>query len=396
MLFTILGFIVLFTIGIYLLAFPTYALFYAKVLFPKRFGNLGRPEIPVNVIVPCKWDSEHLEENLRAVASQEYPRFTASFVTDTKDDGAVPAILRVVKDYPHAKHLVAGFGEKCAQKNHVQLTVMTSDTKNDVFVVCDSDLRPSPTWLEEMVRPYIDPGVCVTAASRWIQPSTRGLGACIYTGMGAYYPIIISCPMTPLLWGGCFSISRNGFHEMGIAERWNNTEDDDLVLAARLKELGRRPVFVPPAVSTSHESHATVRSLVKWFTRQGLTGKLHSFWYWVLLLFIESLTCLSMAGSVALLAGRALSGGIGAYVFFAPAAVAMVMINGLLGKLPYMNKKDMPLIWWMISPIPGHFAICYALWKSAFLKKMKWGSVTLEFNKDGTIRTIERHVNPGA
>jgi hypothetical protein len=134
-----------------------------------------------------------------------------------------------------------------------------------------------------------------------------------------------------------------------------------------------------------------VKSLVKWFTRQGLTGKLHAFWYWVALVGIESLTCLSMAGSIALVVGQALTGGIDAASLFALAVFAMVMGNGLFGKLPYMDKKDMSLAWWMLVPIPGHFAICYALWRSAFLKKMKWGSVTLEFNKDGTIRNLIRH-----
>ena len=395
MILTIFALIAIFFLAVYLIGFPAYSLFYAKRIFPRRFGKLGSPGIPVNVIVPCKWDGEHLEENLRAVASQDYPRFTATFVTDTADDGAVPAISRVIKDHPNARHLVAGFAEKCAQKNHVQLTVIASDPKSDVFVVCDSDLRPEPKWLSEMVRPHLDPSVCVTASSRWIQPSHGGLGARIYTGMAAYYPAIISSPLTPTLWGGCFSISRKGFFEMGIEERWNNTEDDDLVLASRMKELGRRPVFVPPAVSVSHEAHATVRSLVKWFTRQGLTGKLHAFWLWVALVGIETLACLSMAGSTALVVGQALTGGIDAASLFALAVFAMVMGNGLLGKLPYMDKKDMSLAWWLFVPIPGHFAIGFALWRSVFLKKMKWGSVTLEFNKDGTIRNLIRHTEAG-
>jgi cellulose synthase/poly-beta-1,6-N-acetylglucosamine synthase-like glycosyltransferase len=383
--------VMLLVAAFYLIGGPLMALFYVKVSYPRRRLRWGRdPEFSVNVIVPCKGASGHLGENLRAIAAQDYPRFTITFVTDTAHDDAVPAIKEVVRSSPRAKHLVAGYAEHCGQKNHVQLVAIDADRESDVFVVCDSDLRPAPGWLREMVRPYADPKVAVTGSARWIEPSHAGLGPYIYTGMAGYYPMAMSQPFFSLVWGGCFSISRKAFVELKIADMWGHTEDDDLVLSHHLAAHGGRPVFVPPAISTSHEVHATVRHLVKWFTRQGLTGRLHAFWAWVFLVLIETLVSAGFVVSVGVIIAQAVSGRLDYHSLLAPALLVLMTLNAFLVKVPYWKKKDMPLIWWLLVPVPGHIVLSSAIWRSVFMKKMDWGSVTYEFNKDGTIRRIIR------
>jgi hypothetical protein len=86
-----------------------------------------------------------------------------------------------------------------------------------------------------------------------------------------------------------------------------------------------------------------MRSLVRWFIRQGQTTRMHYFGVW------------------------------------------------LLVKAPSAGRKDVPLLFWLLVPLFGHFVVALSFWL-AIDPKMRWGKMTLEFNRDGTIREIRnRH-----
>ncbi len=206
-----------------------------------------------------------------------------------------------------------------------------------VRLICDSDMRPSPTFAREMVRPYVNPSVNVTTAARGSTPPGPGLAAHTYTALEGFSPMLLAFGLITYVWGGCFSIRRKAFDEWNLAKLWRGTEDDDLILCGKLNEHRQKAFFVPSAVSPSFEVHATVRSLVRWFIRQGQATRLHYFGVWLLLLVVETAVSLGLLGAV---------------------AVAVVALS----------------FWLAIDP------------------KMRWGKMTLEFNRDGTIREIRnRH-----
>jgi hypothetical protein len=377
----------------YLLVYPLSALHYVRVTWPRFLRSLkAEPAFPVHVIVPCKGTSEHLLANLRAIAAQDYPRALFTFVTDTGDDEAREAIEAVARENPRAHHRVAGLSPLCAQKNFVQIAAIESDPVSEVFVVCDSDLRPAPDWLRELVRPFVDPGVSVTSTTRWIQPRAPGAGPYVYAGLGGYYAMMLASPLnTPLVWGGCFAISRKAWVKMGVAELWRKTASDDLTLSARMAEARVRPVYVPRAVSPSHEVHATVRGLCAWYTRQSVTGRVHAPAAWRLEVFIETVVLLSLLGFTGLFAAEIIGSRPGIGLWAAPLLCAMTSLNGLLVKLPYSSRADMPLVWWFLVPFLGHVVIPFALWRSAFIRDFHWGGVTYEFNRDRTVKRLVRN-----
>jgi cellulose synthase/poly-beta-1,6-N-acetylglucosamine synthase-like glycosyltransferase len=376
----------------YLIAVPLSALRYVRVTYPRFLGTLkGEPDFPVQVIVPCKGTTEHLLTNLRAIAAQDYPRALFTFVTDTEDDGAREAIEAVTRGNPRARHLVAGLSPLCAQKNFVQIAAIESDPVSDVFVVCDSDLQPATDWLREMVRPFVDPGVSVTGATRWIQPHARLAGPYVYALLGSYYAMMLATPLiNPMVWGGCFAISRKAWGEMGIREIWSATASDDLTLSAKMMEHHVRQVYVPRAVSPSYEVHTTLLSLCRWYTRQTVTGRVHAPASVALEIFIETFVMLSILGSVWLFAAG-MAGSVSSIGLWAPPILwLMLVLNGLLVKLPYRSRKDMPLVWWCLGPFLGHLIVPLPMWRSLFIRKFHWGVVTYEFNKDRTVKRLVR------
>jgi ceramide glucosyltransferase len=391
MILDILMLAVLLMLFFWLVVFPAGAWIVVSVLYPRRIRSLGRePDFPVNVIVPCKGAGPHLQENLGAIASQDYPDFRVTFVTDTADDAALPAISAVARDNPRASHLVAGMAERCAQKSHVQLAAIAADNGSQVFVICDSDLRPEPHWLREMVRPFVDGSVSVTTSHRWIEPGKLGAAQIFYTLLGGYYTMYLATPFLAWVWGGCFAISRKAFDEMGIAAVWGDTLSDDVTLRNRLAECKSRPFFVPRAVTASHETHASLGRLLKWYTRQSLTGKLYTFGQWLLGIFVQTVLCAALLASLGLLAGQAATATLDHRALFFPLLVVFIMLGGILAKLPYLRRRDVPLWCWILMPIPGQFVITYSFWRSAFQRKYTWGSATYIVGRRGRVERVIR------
>lgn len=362
---------------------------YVGFVFPRRVKRLkGEPDFPVNLIVPCKGTTEHLAENLRAIALQEYPKLAIRFVTDTAEDPAVPLIQAAIREAGRGEHLVAGHDEFTCGKNHAQLVAIAADPQSAVHIIFDSDMRPAPGFVREMVRPYIDPAVNVTTSARWITPPRRSLAALVYTTLEAFSPMFLAFRPITYIWGGCFSVRGRAFAEWDLARLWKGTEDDDLILCNKLNEHGQKPFFVPAAVSPSFEVPANLRSMTRWLTRQAQTAKLHYFPVWLLLLVLETAIWLSLPGAAAIAAFGLATGGFSWQVGAALASILMVMGSGVLAKAPYAGRRDMPLVFWLLAPVVGHGIVALSLWL-AINPKMRWGKMTLEFNRDGTIKEIK-------
>jgi cellulose synthase/poly-beta-1,6-N-acetylglucosamine synthase-like glycosyltransferase len=386
---TILVVAYLVIILIYCVILPLNSWRYVRWVFPRRRARIsGEPDFPVNLIVPCKGAGEHFEGNLRAIASQDYPRCTLRFVTDTADDPAVPIIKKIIRETGRGIHLVAGRDEyNTCGKNYAQLVAIADDADSEVHLICDSDMRPAPDFVREMVRPYLDPTVNVSCATRWITPSTRNLGAYTYAGLGAYSPMLMAFGLITYVWGGCFSIRRTAFEDWDVARAWRGTEDDDLVLCNKLNERRQKPVFVPSAVSASHEAHATVQGLVRWLTRQGQTTRLHYLPVWLLVTLLETAVCLGIVSALAYCAFAIATGNVSWLLIAAIGSLLMIMVNGLLVKAPYAERDSMPSAFWLLIPLFGHFVVALSF-ILAVNPTMRWGKMTLTFNKDGTIREI--------
>ena len=374
---------------------PLNAWVYVRFTYPRlrrRFRE--EPAFPVNLIVPCKGTNRHLPDNLRAISAQDYPALTVRFVTDTADDPAVPEIEAVIRETGRGTPLVAGFDGLTCGKNHAELVAIAADATSEVHLICDSDLRPAPDFVREMVRPYLDPSVNVTCSGRRIVPDRPSLGALAYAMAVGFATMLLAFRPVTYVWGGCFSVRRRAFIEWDVRRLWRGTEDDDLVLCNAMNERREKPVFVPTAVSPSHEAHATVRSLLRWLVRQGQTARIHYRPVWLLLFLVETSLCLGSLGAAAWGAFALATGGFSWQIAAAGTSVALIPVGGLLTKAPYLERRDMPLWLWSLLPVFSHIIVALAF-GLAVKPTMRWGDKVLEFNKDGTIRAVGALRNKG-
>jgi ceramide glucosyltransferase len=370
----------------WLLAFPISALIAVRFSYPRRLRRIqGEPAFSVNLVVPCKGRSSYLEENLRAFASQDYPRYIATFVTNTREDDANAAIASVAREHPHVRHLVAGFSGKCAPKVHAEIAAVASDPRSEVFLFADSDMRPAADWVREMVRPFLDPRVSVTTSHRWIASDERGLGASVYRILCAYSCVGLATPFLALVWGGAFGISRAAYVAMGVADLWSTTVSDDIALSNRMAERHVRPFFVPRGVSTSQESHHGLGALMKWYNRQNLAARLHHFHVWLMGLITETLVSLALASAILFVIWQAASGWLTPHALAAPLLMFSLMASSVIAKIAYPRRRDMPWWQWALTPLVAHFIVAASLWCSLFQKSMTWGSFTYTVGRDGKV-----------
>jgi hypothetical protein len=379
-------------LSFWLFAFPISAWIVVHLSCPRRLGRIpGEPAFPVNLVVPCQGSNSYLEENLRAFANQDYPRYVATFVTNTQEDEANAVIATVARGNPHVRHLVAGLSRTCANKVYAEIVAVESDQQSDVFLFGDSDMRPETDWIREMVRPFLDPRVSITTSHRWIDPDARGLASSLYTILCGFSCVGLASPFLALLWGGAFGISRTAYADMGVMNLWSTTASDDIALSNRMAERHVRPWYVPRGVSTSRESYHSLGAMMKWYNRQSLAAKLHHFHVWLAGLAIETLVSLAWGGSVVLLVVEAATGPLEYHALAAPVIMISIMASSLIAKLTYPHRRDVPFWQWALVPLIGHFIVAASFWCSAFQNSMTWGSFTYTVGRDGkVVRMDER------
>ena len=124
---------------------------------PQASGNV-RPF--VSVLKPMKGADDELYENLAAFATQRYPRYELIFgIADPRDEAHAVA-RRIQRDFPecrisiHVCYAARGLNPKVNI-----LSELSRQASSDLILISDSNVRPPPDYLEEMVGHLSDPDV---------------------------------------------------------------------------------------------------------------------------------------------------------------------------------------------------------------------------------------------
>ena len=123
----------------------------------------------VTVIAPCRGLDQGLKQNLDSLLHQHYPLYEVIFVVDDTEDISVSAIERAqaAASVP-TKFVVAKKATDSSQKvENLRQGVLHADSRDEVFVFVDSDVRLSTTWLRHLVAPLEDPGTGAATGYRW-------------------------------------------------------------------------------------------------------------------------------------------------------------------------------------------------------------------------------------
>src|SRR5688500_16177452 len=107
----------------------------------------------VTIFAPCKGVDEGMQENFDALLQQDYPGFEVVFIVDDPEDAATGVIESAWREAErHVKLIVAAKATESSQKvENLRDGVLHASPESEVFVFVDSDTRPSPDWLRNLI-----------------------------------------------------------------------------------------------------------------------------------------------------------------------------------------------------------------------------------------------------
>jgi len=124
---------------------------------------------PVTIFKPVHGMEERLEENLESFFLQDYPDFEIFIGARSADDPAVALAEKLRGRYPGVKSRVVISGPPQWPNAKVfTLDKMLPLSRNDFFVISDSDVRVGRDFLRNVIPPLFDPKL--------------GLVSCLYRG----------------------------------------------------------------------------------------------------------------------------------------------------------------------------------------------------------------------
>jgi cellulose synthase/poly-beta-1,6-N-acetylglucosamine synthase-like glycosyltransferase len=254
-----------------------------------------------------------LEENLDAYLSLDYTDNHADhqvlFVTDREDDPSFELTQRVSARFPEvpSRVLVAGRAQGRGQKVHNLLHALDRVREQDsVLVFGDSDIRPGPDWLRDLVEPLADPQVGASTGFRWHIPVEGGPTSVLRSVWNAGIASLMTGTSPPFAWGGAMAIRRETFDTAGIRERWQGALSDDYAVTCAVEDLGLTIRFEPRCLSFTYADCST-RELFDWIFRQLAITRVYRPVLWRVGLAGELLGNLTFWGGLAVLAAGSLA-----------------------------------------------------------------------------------------
>lgn len=218
-----------------------------------------------SVIVPCKGIEPGFHENIQAFLALEYLRYELLFVVDSKQDPAYKALSQLTEGKSHVHIVFSNPANGCSGKVAALLTGLEFTTNTEVLVFADSDIKPDPHWLANMVRPLQDETIGATTGYRWYFP--KNLKTLLISAWNMTSIVFMFFPSYTFAWGGSTAIKKNVFEQLNIQEKWKTAFSDDLVLTTTVKKAGYKIYLEPRCIMESPPEH-NIRRFIHWGTRQ--------------------------------------------------------------------------------------------------------------------------------
>lgn len=158
------------TSTVYLLLVIAGVLRFAK--YRRELLNAPAYTPPVSVLKPVHGSEPNLRENLESFFLQDYPNFELIFCARSEDDAALQIARQLSEKYPVLKVRFVTSGEPpWTNAKLYSLEMMWKQAAHDLLVISDSDVRVSPDYLREIIKPFANPSV--------------GMTTCIFRGLPA-------------------------------------------------------------------------------------------------------------------------------------------------------------------------------------------------------------------
>ncbi len=211
------------------------------------------PPPPISILKPIHGLDPSFYEAIRSHAVQDYPQVEMLFGVRTPDDPAVPAILRLIEEFPDRNIRLIECDTEAPNGKVGVLEDLSNKAAYPVLLVNDSDIRVPPDYLRRVVA--------------YLGDKQNGMVTCLYsadadTVPGKWEALGISTDFAPSVlvarvvgvrefgMGSTLCFRRAQLESVGGFKAIRDYLADDYQLARRITALGYRGVVAKVPVTT--------------------------------------------------------------------------------------------------------------------------------------------------
>ena len=264
-----------------------------------------------------------LEANLRALLRQDYDNYEVTFIVESTDDPAYPAIRRAMAEHPWvpARVVVAGRATDSGQKVHnLRWPRNISPDGSSTWRSSIPTLGPGRNGCGCSVSRLDQPGLGAVTGYRWFTPSRATVANALVYSMNCDVLSLLTRSSHYLIWGGSWAIRRDVFEAIGLHNAWKGTLSDDLV-ASRLMRQTRLEVRFEPACVVASPLDESLAKAMSFIRRQYLVARLYTFDWWLFSLLAATFSNLIWLGNLGVLIWSLLTGSPSPWIPIAISAV---------------------------------------------------------------------------
>ncbi len=231
---------------------------------------------PAVVILPVRGIDPGFDENVRAILRQTYPEYRLLVVPDDSADPAADRVRAIALESPRVpvSVVVAEPADLPGKVNAVRSGLLHLASTDEVVIFADSDIRPAPDWLRQLVQPLADSTVGVATGFRWYVPPMPTFWSLVRTEWNAVSANVLFDPRRAFAWGGSCAVRRDHLSTLRLEDRWRGVLSDDLVLSQAVRDAGLKIAYVPAALVPTTEG-ANRATCLEWCLRQMMMATLY-------------------------------------------------------------------------------------------------------------------------
>ncbi len=336
---------------------------------------------PVSILKPVRGVDFASYENFRSFCTQDYPEYEILFCVNEMSDPAVPVIQRLQAEFPTRRIEIYSGAQQIGSNRKVNnLALLTKNSRFDMLVQSDGDVRVAPEYLREIVAPFADSAVGVVSCfyrgiaekNFWAELEAIGAASDFFAGaLVADLPGSVTFAL-----GASVATKQSWLAKIGGYEALADYLADDYEIGNRIHKAGGKVLLSREAVWTMYPAQ-TFQGFWEHQVRWARTVRLVRPASFLGLIFTHGLP-LAILGFIAVPSSAIGFGILGAYLFL---RLLMAWVVGVWG------VKD-PVLARRLCLVPIRDAIHFLVWLAGFTSnRVKWGETEFEI-QDGKMKEV--------
>src|SRR4051812_8755651 len=223
----------------------------------KRHSESGRKDAlsfptqqlpPVTIFKPVHGMEERLEENLESFFQQDYPNYDIIIGARSEDDPAILLAKNIGQRYPRGKsRIVASGPPEWPNAKVFTLDKMIPLSRNDFFVISDSDVRVDRDFLRNVIPPLFDHKLGLVTCLYRGDPASDFWSFLEALGMSVEMPsgVVIADMLEGIRFalGPAVALRRDSLTAIGGIRATADYYSDDYVLGNKIWAAGYKVIF---------------------------------------------------------------------------------------------------------------------------------------------------------